>query len=161
MLKVSTATANAALNGTGLKEQFDDGFLYIFSGPVPATADEALNMASLHTEIVQISVGGDGTTGLTFAVPSGGVLGKTVSESWTGTAAFDGFGSASSTLTATFYRFCAAGDDGRGAANTSTGYRIQGVVGGPNSGAELQLGASTIANGAVQPIGSFGWTIGG
>ena len=36
-LKATPATKNAILNAIGLKEQLDDGFLYIFSGAAPAT----------------------------------------------------------------------------------------------------------------------------
>lgn len=158
-LKVSTATANAALNGTGLKEQFDGGKLYLYAGPIPASANDALDMAAAHTEVVVITVGGAGT-GLTFGAPSGGVLGKSSGETWSGVPATDGFQGSQTSLAPTFYRFCAGSDNGRGAANASTGYRVQGTVGGPNSGADLQLGSATLSEGVSQPIGAFTWTLG-
>lgn len=158
-LKISVATANAAANSIGLKEQFDNGLLIIFSGPVPDTADEALDLVTEHTELVVISDNDTGD-GLDFAAPSGGVLGKSGGQTWTGTVAFDGFEDGETDLTPTFYRFCADGDNGRGAADGSTGYRVQGTVGGPNSGADLQLGANDLTNGNLQPIGAFGWRLG-
>jgi hypothetical protein len=159
MLKVSTATANAALNGTGFKEQFDGGLLYLYAGPVPADADVALDMSTLHTEAVIISESGSGD-GLTFDAPAGGVLGKAASETWSGVPDTNGYQGSLTTIAPTFYRFCAGSDNGRGAANTSTGYRVQGTVGGPNSGADLQLGNATVTEGVSQPVGAFSWTIG-
>lgn len=157
-LKLSTAARNALLNGTGVKEQLDAGKLYLFSGPVPATADEALDMVASHTQAVVIT--NDGTsTGLTFDAPSGGVLSKAAAEVWKGTVATDGVNGALTTITPTFYRFCAGSDNGRGVANSSTGYRIQGTVGGPNSGADLQLGQATLTEGNEQPIGAFAWNV--
>lgn len=153
------ASKNGILNSTGVKEQLDLGFLYIYAGPIPATADAALDMVNDHTELVKISVSG-GATGLTFATPSAGVVSKNGGEVWTGTCAFSGADGATSTLTPTFYRFCAAGDDGRGTADASTGYRVQGSVGGPSSGADLQLGTDTLTDGNTQPIGAFSITIG-
>lgn len=160
MLKLSTATANGLANAIGLKEQLDGGKLYIFAGPVPETADEALDLVNDHTELCVITVNDSGT-GLTFDAATNGVLGKAAAETWSGTCAFDGADAATTTLAPTFYRFCASGDNGRAAANTSTGYRVQGSVGGPNSGADLQLGANTLSDGALQPIGAFGFTFGG
>ena len=161
MLHLSTASRNAALNGTGFKEQFDGGFLYLFAtnSSAPANADMALNMGTTHTEVVKISLNGLGATGLTFAVPSGGILSKTVSEDWQGAAAFDGVQSASPTLVPLFYRFCAAGDNGRGAAHATTGYRIQGAVGGPSSGADLEIGNINIAPSFMQIVETFNWTL--
>lgn len=156
-LIVSTATANGLAHGTGLKDQFDGGRLYLFAGPVPATAGEALDMVSSHTQIVEISAGG---AGLTFDDPNLGVLGKADAETWSGVVELIGAQAGAGSLAPTFYRFCAAGDDGRGAADASTGYRVQGAVGGPNSGAELQLGAAELVEGNTQPVGSFGWKVG-
>lgn len=157
-LNPSTATKNAALGGTGLKSQFDLGFLYLYSGAVPATADAPLDMGTEHTEVLKVSSGG---TGLTFDVPTAGVLAKAAAETWDGPVAFDGFEAGQTTLTPTFYRFCAAGDDGRGAANASTGYRVQGTVGGPSSSADLVLGTPDLTSGNTQPVGTFRWSLEG
>lgn len=152
--RVSVASRNGVLNGTGIKEQFNLSFLYIFKGAVPATAEEALDVVTAHTEIVRVSNNSTGT-GLTFANPAAGVLSKTGAEVWSGVAALDGFDEVTDPATPTFYRLCAAGDNGRGVADGTTGYRIQGSVGGPGSGADLVLGAATITNGATQPIAAY------
>jgi hypothetical protein len=161
MLSLSTATRNAALNGTGIKEQFDGGFLYLFAGTVPSSANDALNMTTTHTEMVVISLDGLGVDGLTFDAPSAGVLAKAAAEAWRGVAAFDGAEDSETSLTATFYRLCADGDDGRGAANASTGYRIQGVIDEPGSGADLELANPVIASGYLQVIDTFTYTLQG
>lgn len=159
-VKVSTATANALANALGLKSQLDGGRLYIFAGPVPATADEALDMGADHTEIVEITESGDGSTGLTFDAPVAGLLSKAAAESWQETAAFDGAESAEPTLLATFFRFCAAGDDGRAAANATTGYRLQGDIGNLASSAAMKMSNPTRTNAALVNIDSFSARLG-
>lgn len=154
-LKATTASKNAALNSIGVKEQFTLGFLFIFSGPVPATADEALDVVADHTQLVKIS-NNSTATGLTFDNPASGVLPKKASETWAGLNTFDGVDDAETDLTATFFRLCAAGDNGRGIADGTTGYRLQGSVGGPSSGADLQLADAELTAGDTQRIGAGG-----
>lgn len=160
MLKITTATANALANAIGLKEQFDNGFLFLFAGLPPASADTALDMVNVHTQIAKFSVDDDGSTGLTFDAPSGGLLSKAAAEAWLATTAFDGFESAEANLTPTFFRFCAAGDTGRGAAHASTGYRLQGTVGNLSSGADMEMGETDLAEAVELPANSFGIRIG-
>lgn len=159
-VKVSTATANALANAIGLKSQLDGGRLFIFAGPVPDTADEALDTGADHTEIVEITESGDGLTGLTFDAPVAGLLSKAAAESWQETAAFDGAESASPSLLATFFRFCPSGDDGRGVANASTGYRLQGSIGNLASSADMKMSNPTRTNATLVNIDSFGVRIG-
>lgn len=141
-----------------IKTNLDGGFLYVYAGPPPATSDEALDLVTLHTELVKISISG-GATGLTFDAPVAGVLSKAAAETWSGTNAFDGVDDADSALAPTFYRFCKSGDNGRGAANSTTGDRIQGTAGGPSSGADLQFGTATLTAGNTQPVGAYSITI--
>ena len=150
----SIATANAMLNGTGLKEQLDGGFLYVFAGPVPATADEALDLVSKHTALVKISLNST-ATGLTLSAPASGAIGKPSGDTWAGAVNIDGYQGSETELAPTFCRFCVGLDDGRGAADGTTGYRIQGTAGGPNSGAFLQFGVAELVDGNTQPVGAF------
>lgn len=138
---------------TAVRTALNGGFLYLYSGPVPATADEALDMVNDHTEIAMFSESDDGITGLTFDASVNGVLNKAAAEDWRATTSFDGADSAELNLAWSFYRFCPSGDNGRGAA---TGPRVQGTVGGPTSGADLVFGTNTIGNGVEQPISAFG-----
>lgn len=144
-----TTLATVGLDNAELaaaKTALDGGFLYLFAGPVPTTASEALDMGSLHTEVAKLSLGGDGVTGLVFDAPSGGVLAKPSAADWSGLVAFSGAEDAETTLAPTFYRFCPSGDNGRGAATTP---RLQGSVGGPSSAADVRLNTDTVtANGS-------------
>lgn len=136
------------------KSELDGGKLYLYCGTPPANADAALDMVATHTELV-IVTNNDTGTGVTFQTPTDNNLDKSSSETWSGTASFSGKDAATSTLTPTFFRFCTSGDNGQGAANTSTGYRIQGTVSGPSGGGEMELLLSTITNGALVPAGLF------
>lgn len=129
-----------------LKNDLDGGYLFVFAGPVPADPDDALDMDTLHTQLLKLTVGNDGFTGLTFDAPIGNVLPKAAEEVWEGLVEFDGAQAGESTLSPTFYRFCATGDDGRVAAGTT---RVQGTVGGPASAAGLKFDTDTVtANGS-------------
>lgn len=156
MLLLTPALANVLL--AQVKSRLDGGLLTLFAGTVPRAAADALDLANVHTQLVRISLNSTGT-GLTFDVPVNGVLTKAPAEVWRGTTQFEGVDASQTTLTPTFYRFCAAGDDGRGAADALTGFRLQGAVGGPSSGAELRLGVATLTAGNEQPVGDFGWRL--
>lgn len=139
-MTISIPLAQALLQQ--VKGALDGGFIYVYAGPVPATADTALDMAGAHTQVAKLEVAGQG---LTFAAPVGNVLPKNPSEDWQGLIAFDGANAAAPNLSPSFYRFCAAGDDGRGA---TTGIRLQGTAGGPASNAAVLFSSDTVvANG--------------
>lgn len=135
-------TSEVAL--TAIKTALDGGRMYWFSGAVPASAEAALDMVAEHTQLVEMTESGDGVTGLTFAAPVGDSMLKASAEVWRGLIAFDGADAAAPTLTATFYRFCAAGDDGRGIA---TGPRLQGTIG--PAGSDIPMASAALTdNGA-------------
>lgn len=150
-IKTSTTLSNTVADA--IKASLDDGRLYIFAGPVPDTADEALDMVSDHTLLLEVTLGGLGVDGLTFEAAVNGIITKTAAESWSGEAAFDGADAGTDPQTPSFYRFCESGDDGQ-AIGTGLA-RIQGTVGGPTSGADLIRGTDTMADESIQPIGSF------
>lgn len=135
----------------GLKSTLDGGKLYVFAGAVPADASAALNTTTTHTQVAVFTEANDGTTGLTFGTPVGGLITKDGTEVWSGTVLFDGVDDSETTLTPTFFRFCEDGDDGRGVA---TGARIQGTVGGPSSGADFRLGADTVTANGTNTVGA-------
>ena len=136
-MKSTPALAAAALNA--IKAELDGGTLFYFAGPVPAEAGDALDMGSQHTQLVELSVDGLGG-GLNFETTTSNVLAKDAGETWKGLVEFDGAQGAETTLTPTFWRLCAAGDDGRG---STTGPRLQGTIGGPSSSAQIRLGDGT------------------
>lgn len=118
-MPISDTLGQAALGA--IRTAVNGGSLFLFSGTVPADADDALNMATTHTQLVAFP-------GVSFDAPSGPGMTKALAETWDEVIAFDGAQSAEATLAPTFWRFCATGDNGRGAATTP---RLQGTAGGP------------------------------
>lgn len=133
--KFSTGLRNGMLNNQGFKEAMDGGFLDIFAGTVPSSADDALGSATLLCTISNAS----GVTGITWAVPAGGMISKATAEVWSGNNVADG--------TATFCRLRKAGDTGT--ASTSA-LRVQGTVG--IAGADLNLSSVSLVATAPQAI---------
>lgn len=137
-MKATNAFAATALNA--YKTALDGGKMYFFAGAVPANAGDALDMGAVHTQLVELTESGDGTTGLTFDTATGTVLPKAAAEAWSGLVDFDGFVSGPGTATPTFFRMGAAADNCRGASSAA---RIQGTIGGPSSGADIKLSDGT------------------
>jgi hypothetical protein len=135
---ISSYAAVAQL--AALKAALDGGNMYYFAGPIPASVDEALDMSSSHTQLVKMTNNNDGATGLNFVAPSGSALSRDTGQVWSGTIAFSGASSGSASLTASFWRFCPAGDDGRADATVP---RLQGTIGASGSGADIELNASS------------------
>lgn len=156
-MKITTLLATDL--AAAYKDALDGGFIYVFSGPVPDSPEDALDMATLHTQLLRISLGGTGT-GLTFDTPAGGVVTKPVGDDWKGTINFDGTDAAeagTNPLTGTFARFCATADTGRGAGGATK--RLQMSVSGPNGNGELilsQANASLFDNGTNEESANFG-----
>ena len=136
-VKVSTGLRNALLDSSSLKGILDGGFLDIYSGTIPATADDALTGATL---LCRVSNGGSGLTFDTNAV--GGVLSKNPSEVWQGLNTASGV--------ASFFRFVSASDTG---AASDTEERIQGTV--AVLGADLNISNTSLTVSAPQAIQFF------
>ena len=132
-----------------LKAELDGGRMYWFNGTMPASEDDALDMVSEHTQLVEMTESGDGSTGLTFDSPSGTAMTKASGEEWSGLIAFDGAQDGETELEANFYRFCGPGDNGRGAA---TGPRLQGTIGGPGSGIPMVSNVLTANGSNTSPV---------
>jgi hypothetical protein len=148
-MKANAALLEGLLNS--VKDTLDSGFIFIFAGPVPDSADDALDMDNDHTQIAMLSLDNDGETGLEFDGPDGGTLSKPADAVWEGTNEFDGAEDGETELTPTFMRHCVASDNGRDAAPGSA--RIQGSAGGPASAANMKLeSAAAIANGSNTSI---------
>ncbi len=127
-IKTSTGlAAHLAVTGS-MKEAFDLGFINVYSGAAPATADAAETGDILWT----ISVDGDGT-GLTFdATPVDRALVKVEADTW---------GGATVAGTAGYWRLVTAADTG---ALSTTEERIQGTC-GSTAGAELYMSSTTLS----------------
>ncbi|MES2347026.1 MAG: hypothetical protein V4641_05580 [Pseudomonadota bacterium] len=125
------------------KAALDGGFLFYFSGPVPASADAAVDGTTVM--LAKISLTG-GATGLTFeATAPGGILSKTAAEAWQCT-------SAAATGTATFFRFCDSAD--AGTALSTTAKRIQGTL-GTTMASDGQLVSTAITAGQALDVPLF------
>lgn len=141
-LKMSTGLANAILAGSSIKEELDNGFIYIFSGTVPDDADAA-NANTLLVKIAADAVPVDaGVEGLDFAASaSSRAIAKSGAQDWAGVVVATG--------TATFYRFCESGDAGTSASTTAS--RIQGTVG--LSGADINLTSVALVDNDTNTVG--------
>jgi hypothetical protein len=135
-LKSSTGLRNKLLDTGSLKSIFNLGFIKIYAGTAPASADDSLGAATL---LCTISVNSTGT-GITFAASaSNGTLVKNSGEAWSGVNVANG--------TAAFYRLVAPDDTG---ASSTTEARIQGTCG--TSGADLNLTNVALVSGAAQTV---------
>lgn len=152
----ATETLRNAM-ATAIGTALTGGKIYIYSGTAPVDANTALSLGATHTELAIISDDG-GSGGLTFETAAVGVLAKESTQTWReDNATFDGFDTATTTQTPTFFRFCEDGDNGRG---VGTGLaRIQGTVGGPSSSADLQLAETTITDGDPVVVGAASFTV--
>ncbi len=124
-----------------LQEIFHKGFIKLYSGSQPATANDA------PTGTLLCTVYSDGSAaGLSFGDASSGVLAKTVGETWSGTAVGTG--------TAGWFRLVAPSDT---AASSTTEERLDGAV--ATSGAQLNMSSTSIVTSAVQTISTFSITM--
>lgn len=141
MLKLNAFLANALLASGSLKSLLDGGKIYIYSGPVPATVDEAVDGSSVLLDTIDVA-----GTGVTFdGTPANGVLKKTTAETWSGDAVATG--------TATFFRFCVGADDGSGAAAAGD-YRVQGTV-GTDASFDMVFTSADITTGDTKTLNTF------
>lgn len=132
-----TGSLQAALNA---------GFIDIFSGPVPTSADVAVDPSCVL--LATISANDGGSTGVTFSNTSTtGVLTKTSSETWSGPVLASG--------TATFFRYRLAGDNSANASATSpNSIRFQDTV-GTDASAGLILTSTALVSGNTETINLF------
>lgn len=140
--KTSTGLRDDMLDSNSLKTILDGGFIKIYSGPEPLTADDAIGSVGTNVLLCTISVSGLGG-GLNFdTAAASGALAKAPAEVWKGTNVASG--------TAAFYRHVTAADDG---ASSTTQQRIQGSIG--TSGKELNLSDTGLTLGAEQTIDHY------
>jgi hypothetical protein len=130
------------LDANPVKTALALGFINIYSGLEPATADAAIGSAGTNVLLCTVSVSGGGT-GLSFdTAAASGSLAKAPAEVWKGTNLASG--------TAAFYRHVAPADDGTA---STTQPRIQGTIG--TSGAEMNFSSTGLTMGAEQTIDHY------
>lgn len=134
-LKASTGLRNKMITSSALTTAMNNGFINIYSGPPPLTADAA----ATGTLLCVISNNGGGG-GLNFdPLAVAGVAQKLNSEVWVGTNLATGV--------AGYYRHVAPADT---AGESSTEARLQGSTG--VAGADMNLTSVNLAMGAVQTL---------
>lgn len=127
----------------GARAIFRNGRINLYTGAQPATADTAASGTLLCT----YTLDGGGSVGLTWDEPAAGVISKSSTEAWQGTAVATG--------TAGWFRYYEEGDD---PSLLSTVFaRFDGAV--ATSGAELNLSSTSIVTSAIQTITSATFTI--
>lgn len=148
-LQLSTGLRNGMLNSTGFTEAFNDGTIYIYSGPQPTNADAAVQ----GTLLLQITVNngawsaGSPTNGLGFDAPSAGVISKAAAEVWRGLGVATG--------TAGWFRLCGNAADAGGSSTTLP--RLDGSV--AVSGGDMNLSSISIVTSAPTTIDVFQFTL--
>jgi len=143
-VRLSTGLRNKMLDGGasgGIKGALNLGFINIYSGPQPLTADAAATGTLLGT--VSVNAGG---TGLTFDASVAGTISKAAAEIWK----FLGLAAG----TAGWFRFYPAG--GNPANTSSTEARLDGSCG--SSGADMNLTNISITVGAPNTVDVFQFT---
>ena len=77
-VQLSTGLRNGMLNATGLTTAFTNGVVYIYSGPQPLNADQAVQgtLLGIVTKNAGAFAFGTATNGLNFSAPAAGVVSK-------------------------------------------------------------------------------------
>lgn len=141
-IRLSDEARNRLLDGGvngGVKACYDLGFINIYQGSQPSSANTGATGALLGT----VTVNGDGSTGLSFDAAVAGVISKAAAQSWKFVGLTAGI--------AGWFRLYTAGDTP--ASTDSTKPRIDGAVG--TSGAELNLSNVAIAVAQVNTVDGF------
>lgn len=138
-VKQSTGSRNQMLDTAPFRTIYNLGFVKLYAGTPPASADDALGGATLLCTLSNNSTG----TGLTFEANAvNGVIAKTATETWSGVNAATG--------TASFYRLVTPADTG-GASTTEP--RVQGNIG--TAGSDMNLTSTSLTSGATQTLPTF------
>jgi hypothetical protein len=127
----------------GIKAGLNLGFINIYSGPQPATAD----LAATGTFLGKVSVNADGVTGLTFDAAAAGTISKAAIEAWKFNGAADG--------TAGWFRFYEPTDTPT--SGSAVKARIDGSI--ATSGADMNLSNIAITTGAPNTVDVFTFTL--
>ena len=135
-VRFSTGLRNDMLDSTGLKGALTLGFLHIYTGVQPTSAD----LVATGVKLLTITVDA-GITGLSFAAVANGVISKAI-ENWKGEGIADGV--------AGWARFVSASD--AGTENTDDARIDMSVA---QTGGNLNLSNTTVVTGAPTTVDIF------
>jgi hypothetical protein len=140
--KVSSGLRDTLNVSQALGPALAGGFIDIYSGSVPATADASIGAAVLLCTISSSASG----VGLLFdTVSSGGVFTKSGTQTWSGVNVASG--------TASFFRFRLGSDTG---ALSTSQWRLQGDI--ATSSSDLNMASTTLTVSALTTISTFAIT---
>lgn len=141
--RLSTGLVNKLMSAASFRAIFALGFIDVYSGVQPTSADDVPNGTKLCT------LYSNGTSvGLTFeAAAVAGALHKLASETWSGTVLADG--------TAGWFRLREATDTGLAASTTAA--RYDGAV--ATNGAQMNLGSLSLLTGAPFLVAAAAFTL--
>ena len=146
-ISFSTALKNDLLDTGSLKSLFDDGYIEVYAGTVPADADAAIGAATLLVTYSDNDQGVGAGQGLDLdTAAADGAISKAPAQVWSGTAVASG--------TATFWRYVQSTDTG---AASTTELRMQGTVGG--AGADLFVQSTAFTSATLYSLDYFSVTI--
>jgi len=137
----STGLKNGILGTSSLSTLLTDGYIKLYAGTMPATADGALGAAVLLNTYSDASGSGAGN-GLEFDAPDSGGISKQTGQVWSGLSVAAG--------TATFFRYIQQADTG---VDSPTQVRVQGTVGG--AGADMFVQTAAISDATTYTIDYF------
>ena len=148
-VKFSTGLRNGMLDSTGFIEAFNDGVIYIYSGPQPTSPDNAVQGTLLGKVTVDAGAFsfGSPTNGLGWDTPVAGIVSKAAAENWQFNGITDG--------TAGWFRLMGNPTDDLGASSTLP--RVDGSI--ATYGSDLNLSNVSITTGAPNTIDVFQLTM--
>ena len=138
-LKASTGLRNQMCDTGSLKSILAGGFIKLYSGTLPVTADAAIDVSNTLLCTITAAAG----AGLTLGAAASGAIPKTSTETWSGVNAAGGV--------AAFYRHTAVGDTG---VASTTQARVQGTISMVGDDMNLTAG-TTLVNGATQTLNLY------
>lgn len=148
----STALAKAEILTDSLKNLLDGGFIYIYSGAVPASPNSGVGAAVLLCKLYRNHP--TDTQGLVFDTDAtNGVMKRPTGAVWSGTNETSGL-----PADASFWRFSLGADTNTGTADPDTGYRLQGAV-GSDASYSMYLPTVTFLSGAEFVLDLFNYII--
>ncbi len=147
-VQLSTGLRNGMLNATGFTTAFTNGVLYIYSGPQPLNADQAVQgtLLGIVTKAAGAFAFGTSTNGLNFAAPAAGVVAKD-SNAWQMVAIAAG--------TAGWFRLMGNPVDALGSSTSLP--RMDGSI--ATAGGDLNLSSVNIVASAPTTIDVFQFTL--
>lgn len=150
-VKISTGLRNALLDTGSLKSELDGGFIHIYEGTAPASADDQVDTSGAITLLATIySDGGAASAGLNFdTTATAGVLVKDPAETWDNSVETN-----VATGTAQFYVHVGSTEsDGNAITASTTLPRVLGTV--AQAGADLNLSSTSLTATEVQAINAY------